>query len=492
MSIYRNRIISLLSRARDDDVLEPITEIALNQIYIYPSPNTENRNDERTAEDEKIVLCDPYLHEALCVDKYLMTNDNSDADSALRFIYSKIIQSKSNSIPIVIDYYIAISGDWIASLRVGEYYSQCLFYFSINDALFSSLTAVSENFNWLTKKLGTLNDLRGAIITLYEGYRQHHQKAIAFNLQLSPGHYVEDELPGVYKINKYINLLGECKFLFTPGIGFWPQDILLERCLKFDSRRSIYDYLNKMSHWFVPAITQNIGPERSPIQYSDLAFKKPHIAIKTPESTTIFFAFGHRFSLREERMFVCSAEQVHELVFCLQERANNGVSVSSPGYLRFKPILDFRIFDYDSLVEDDDEATSAIKSAEHKFLLECERVFGFLPLSTLNCDHRHKANLLSQCTFGIYPYGSGTATFMSLLNDRPLFNHNHPDLKYVGDKNYFDIMFRVIDKGQFIFSKDNLISAMSAVYSVSDTSWSINGALLADLVFNLLDERQLI
>jgi len=451
-------MISELSLSGNYDLKNQVNCCVLN---IYDDNLLKKHISKRFAFSEAQELkSDPYMHELFSIEKRLIIENEQGILDEYQFVESKLSASQNSSNPIYCDCY-QNSGCEARLYFLGEYYIPILLKLSDHPFFYSTLDASEKSLQWILRMTGDPFALDRKI----SEERQNSgnatlRKATCFNMQLSPGHYIEDELPFVYKASKYLSSDSDLAVYYTRGFGFEIPEHLRCRSVGYSSRAEVIEQFNLSPNWFIPNITRNIGYEDIPINFSDIAQRSPY-NISNEDPRIIKFAFGVRLDGRNGYRFEFGPGELRNLCRLLEEEYFEKHNKR----IMLHPILDFSIKDYDeSLVNLD------LLGRETSLLLKFNKSIGCELQSTLNLDLPAKLRMLGETAFGIYPHGSGGSPYVAFMNDRPLFAHNF-DATPLTD-GYFDRMFHVLKNDKVIFNKSNLFS-LEQFTRVEENSWTL-------------------
>jgi hypothetical protein len=421
----------------------------------------EHIKSEFVSRDFYELVQDPYLYELFSSEKTL--NFGSDAACQYQFCYSKIFPTSSRSAPIVVDFY----GEglrFIYVFRLGEYYVPALVADDQAGRLYSYLDATEKSAAWIRRMAGQIVPILDQCrVISREDVDLPLTKSSAFNLQQSPGHYLEDEYPFIYKLSKYLKSDSSLNLYFTQGLGFRLWGSLAKKVRYEPSRAALFSDFNNANHWFIPNVTRNIGVETRDITLWELA-QNGELQRTPPASIVgsdeLWFAFGHRFIARDGIFFRLPPEKLEEL----SDALSHNLSEHYKKNIKCRPIIDFSVKDSDYEI--------SVDETEQNYIAECTVRFGLCLLNTLRLPLEDKLSVLNKAQFGIYPYGSGCSVFASFFDDRPLFVHNHElgSIKTAND--YISSQFKVLDNPAIFFSQSNLHVLKDSFRS--EAEWTID------------------
>jgi hypothetical protein len=436
------------------------------QIRFYLDATKQYFNSKTGAYDglDELVKIAPI--ELLSYKKELIFNNQS-----YFFVHSKIFPSKSHSTPILADYFSREGNHWIVVFRAGEYFRELVFYQPSSEIVTTSLSGSEDDTDWIDKKFGDIQLLVEESVKYLKRSDEPMVKVVGFNLNLSPGHYLEDELPFSYLITKYFSEDIELEVLHVRGLGIEVQKNLRRLARRFERRCDLYSYVNSRTLNFVPSLARGIGPEHERITYFDLA-SISDLRIRDIDGTKelltkIYFAFGLRAESRDGLFFRVDGPRLKELCDCLSSQYFQLRQVE----VDFEPIIDCSILDSDSEVLEDPLSQLRLL-AEKDFINDAATAFGKYLRTTYKMNMFEKISQLQICSFGLYPFGSGGQPFHAFFNEKPYFNHNHPTKAEAGSPEYFNIMWSVANDRFLNFDKDNMYPTPNCVVA-DGNSWEI-------------------
>ncbi len=432
---------------------------------------------EKTLSDFQELATDPYLLELFSEKKILSIVELGQTQN-YGFVTSKIFPTQNNSAPIVVDFY-QCEGETICILRLGEYYAPVILVTPARNRVFTYLDASEKSKKWFQRIVGSLPSLlQHCESEIEKGIFLYSGKATGINLQRSPGHYIEDELPFAYKLSKYLAGTSNLEVFYTPGLGFELDERLASRVAYFATRQRLFDHFNNGSYWFIPNVTRNIGYEDSTLEFIELSGRKVFSSSTNTirNKQTKFFAFGHRFIPRDGKTFIFSAHDLRQLCIALAEidHACTGIKYS------YVPVLDFDLFDCDDEIDP--------FSVQYGFLAEVIKIFDQAIPNTLNLPLRKKIEVLRMCDFGVYPHGSGLGVFYTFLNSKTLLVHNYRSEGLMSISDYIKDQFKVLENPYIQFNKNSAHILTESVCG-TDLTWTLDLNNAAKEIYSILNER---